>query len=89
MGQALQGAEVGPGWDACAQLEEKEQQDLPEDLYGTFKAAPGKWGSCIRVVNPLMVRLPGLIPRPQFSPRGGRVQRRTDAAAASGRACSL
>ncbi|PFH38689.1 putative splicing factor 3b, subunit 3 [Besnoitia besnoiti] len=36
------------------QLEEKEQQDLPEDLYGTFKAGEGKWGSCIRIVNPLM-----------------------------------
>ncbi|KYK67539.1 putative splicing factor 3b, subunit 3, 130kD [Toxoplasma gondii TgCatPRC2] len=36
------------------QLEEKEQQDLPEDHYGTFKAGPGKWGSCIRIVNPLM-----------------------------------
>lgn len=26
-----------------------------EDSLGTFKAGSGKWGSCLRIVNPLLV----------------------------------
>jgi len=31
---------------------EDEQDDLPESQIGTFKAGEGKWGSCIRIVDP-------------------------------------
>lgn len=31
---------------------ENEEEDLPETQVGTFKAGEGKWGSCVRIVNP-------------------------------------
>jgi len=32
--------------------ENEEEDDLPEAQVGTFKAGEGKWGSCVRIVNP-------------------------------------
>merc|ERR1719482_305946 len=32
--------------------ENEEEEDLPEAQVGTFKAGEGKWGSCVRIVNP-------------------------------------
>merc|ERR1719240_1778271 len=32
--------------------ENEEDEDLPEAQVGTFKAGEGKWGSCVRIVNP-------------------------------------
>ncbi|XP_055389002.1 splicing factor 3B subunit 3-like [Condylostylus longicornis] len=29
------------------------EADIPEEQVGTFRAGPGKWGSCVRVVHPL------------------------------------
>lgn len=29
-----------------------DEEDLPESQVGTFKAGEGKWGSCVRIVNP-------------------------------------
>ncbi|CAK0850913.1 unnamed protein product [Prorocentrum cordatum] len=31
---------------------ENEEEDLPEAQVGTFKAGEGKWGSCVRIINP-------------------------------------
>jgi splicing factor 3B subunit 3 len=33
--------------------EDKDDEDLPETQIGTFKAGEGKWGSCVRVLDPL------------------------------------
>lgn len=32
--------------------DEDDEEDLPEQQVGTFKAGEGKWGSCVRIVNP-------------------------------------
>eukprot|EP00439_Symbiodinium_sp_Y106_P084816 s629_g26.t1 len=32
--------------------DEDDEEDLPEAQVGTFKAGEGKWGSCVRIVNP-------------------------------------
>ncbi|CAD7967800.1 unnamed protein product [Amoebophrya sp. A120] len=34
------------------QVNNNEEEDLPEEQIGTFKAGEGKWGSCIRIVDP-------------------------------------
>ena len=31
---------------------DEDEEELPEDQIGTFKAGEGKWGSCVRVVDP-------------------------------------
>eukprot|EP00435_Cladocopium_sp_Y103_P007532 s4350_g2.t1 len=33
-------------------MDEEDEEDLPEAQVGTFKAGEGKWGSCVRIVNP-------------------------------------
>merc|ERR1719262_1697400 len=33
--------------------DEEEEEDLPEAQVGTFKAGEGKWGSCVRIVDPV------------------------------------
>ena len=34
------------------QVSQQEDDELPEEQIGTFKAGEGKWGSCIRIVDP-------------------------------------
>ncbi|CAD7967230.1 unnamed protein product [Amoebophrya sp. A25] len=34
------------------QVSPEEEEDLSEEQIGTFKAGEGKWGSCIRIVDP-------------------------------------
>lgn len=38
--------------------EDEAAADLlpPETQVGTFRAGPGKWGSCVRVINPATVK---------------------------------
>lgn len=36
--------------------DDNDEDELAEDQVGTFRAGPGKWGSCIRVVHPFAVR---------------------------------
>merc|ERR1719375_324760 len=38
--------------DDVKQEGDEDEEDLPESQVGTFKAGEGKWGSCVRVVNP-------------------------------------
>eukprot|EP00922_Rhytidocystis_sp_ex-Travisia-forbesii_P054171 GHVS01080361.1.p1 GENE.GHVS01080361.1~~GHVS01080361.1.p1 ORF type:complete len:1235 (-),score=154.80 GHVS01080361.1:223-3927(-) len=35
---------------------EDGDEELREDQIGTFKAGPGKWGSCLRIINPMLAQ---------------------------------
>eukprot|EP00746_Dinoflagellata_sp_MGD_P091760 gnl/MRDRNA2_/MRDRNA2_36348_c0_seq1.p1 gnl/MRDRNA2_/MRDRNA2_36348_c0~~gnl/MRDRNA2_/MRDRNA2_36348_c0_seq1.p1 ORF type:complete len:1184 (-),score=253.37 gnl/MRDRNA2_/MRDRNA2_36348_c0_seq1:15-3260(-) len=41
--------------DDDVKQEDEEEEDLPESQVGTFKAGEGKWGSCVRIVNPVQL----------------------------------
>ncbi|CAJ1389864.1 unnamed protein product [Effrenium voratum] len=38
--------------DELDDVKDEDDEDLPEAQVGTFKAGEGKWGSCVRIVNP-------------------------------------